>query len=134
MIYQGPERRRYKRMKCSFMTRIGIYKENQKPEEYPKWNVVTLRNLGAGGICFNYSKRIELGTALKLIIELPKGIDSARCLGEVCRVDEPIQSARYPRKIPIYGIATQFTEIEAEEKNKINKFVESSYLEEKRNR
>ena len=128
MEYQGSERRRYKRMmKCNFTIRFRICCKDSDFIE-PEWNIVIMKNLSACGICFHYTKRIELGTVVEFIIELPKVEHSIHCLGEVCRVDELTCRVSPPGQTHLYGIAVRLTEIETDKQEAINKFVEDSYF------
>ena len=123
MEYKGPEKRRYKRMRRSFTARVRVYQGAAKTAESSKWDIVTIRNLSASGISFNYNKKIALGTLIELNITLPIGPKPIRCLGQVCRIDET-QSDRM--QIPIFGIAIRFIEIEEDKKEAINKLVSKS--------
>ena len=126
MEYKGPEKRRYKRMRRSFTARIRVYKGAVKPAESSKWDIVTIRNLSAAGISFNYNKKIALGALVELNITLPINPKPIRCLGQVCRIDET-KSAQSDRiQIPIFGIAVRFIEIESDKKEAINKLVSKS--------
>ena len=123
MVYAGPEKRGYKRIKHPFMARIRVIQGTVKPEEFDKWNIVTIRNLSAAGISFNYHKKLAIGTVLEFNITLPISPNPIRCLAKVCRVDES-KSDRI--KIPIFGVAAHFVEIEGDKKEAINKFVSES--------
>lgn len=132
MIYQGCEKRRYKRMmKCNFTTKFRIHCKGSDSVEF-EWSIVIMRNLSACGIYFHYTKNIELGTVLEFMIELPEVVHSIYCVGEVCRADELTYRTPSPGKAHIYGIAARFTEIETNKQEAINKFVEDSYFEEEK--
>lgn len=120
MEYKGSEKRKYKRIKHSFTARIRLYQGAVNSEQSGKWNIVTIRNLSAAGISFNYNKKIALGTLIELNITLPIGPKPIHCLAEVCRIDES-QSDRV--RIPVFGIAVRFIEIESDKKEAINKLV-----------
>ena len=122
MEYPELERRRYKRMKRPFMTRMRIYQQKTNSGIAQKWDIVRIRNLSADGISFNYHKIIPMGAILEFNIMLPFSDKPVRCLGMVSRVDGNPLDIADPKKIPIYGIAVRFTEIEADKKAIIAKF------------
>ena len=119
MKYKGPERRKYKRIKRSFTARVRLYQKDKKSDESSKWNIVTIKDLGAGGLCFNHSQKIALGTELEFNIALPFTKEPIHCIGEVCRIDESHLGKISTPKIPIYWIAVRFTEIDADKKEAI---------------
>jgi len=84
MEYQDQERRRDKRIKHPFTARVRVYQEGVEHEESHKWNVVTVRDLSAGGISFNYTEKMQLGTVIEFNIALPFTEELIHCLGKVC--------------------------------------------------
>lgn len=126
MQYSGPERRRFKRVNRSFTARVRIFQQNMKSTDSAKWNIVTIRNLSAGGVSFNYSQQLPLGTKLELNIALPFTEGPVYCIGEVCRIDKTRWDKISAIKIPIYWIAVRFTEIPLDKKEAIIKFTNES--------
>ena len=122
MGYPGSERRRYKRMKRPFMTRVRIYQQKTNSGIAQNWDIVKIRNLSADGISFNYHKIIPMGAIVEFSIMLPFSEKPVRCLGSVCRLDANPLDIKDSKRIPIYGIAARFTEIEADKKAIIAKF------------
>lgn len=127
MEYPGQEKRRDTRVKHPFTARIRVHQEGGESEESLKWDVVTMRDLSASGVSFNYTKKIESGTVIEFNIAVPFTEEPFQCLGEVCRVDEQPTDRIRTRKIPVYGIAVRFKEIESDVKKTIKKFAEESY-------
>jgi len=126
MVSQDQERRKYKRIKHHFIVKFRPYQEGI-PQDSDGWDVVTMKDLSEGGMCFNYSEKIALGTVLEFNIELPSVAEKIHCLGIVRRVDEPSNKANI-RKIPVYGIAVSFKEIENDKKEAIKALVEKFHL------
>ena len=115
-------------MKRPFMTRIRIYQQGINSGIAQKWDIVRIRNLSADGISFNFHKMIPMGAIVEFNIMLPFSDKPVRCLGMVCRVDRSPLDVKDPKKIPIYGIAVRFTQIEADKKAMIAKFSQQHNL------
>lgn len=117
-------KRKYKRIKHRFTARIRLYQKEVKPNESLKWDIVTIRDLSAGGVSFNYDKKIPLGTSLEFNIALPFIKEPAHCVAEVCRIDESQSNKIGLKKTRIYWIAVRFIEIESDKKEAIIKFAD----------
>lgn len=113
----GKDRRRHKRIKMPFMIRFRIL-PGEGEEASPEWNMVTARNLGAGGVLFNYDKRIRLDTNLEMKISFPAFDAPIECRGRVIRVEEPRFGGN------IYHLAVVFTEIDEKDKNILDRAAE----------
>ena len=99
LTYAGPERRQYKRIRKHFIA-------NFKEKNLSAWDMVTMRNLGAGGALFNYDRKLRLNTLLDLKIIFPASRNPINCSGRIIRIEEP-------ESLPVYGIAVSFEEIES---------------------
>ena len=114
---EGKDRRRYKRIKTPFMIRFrAIPKEGGTVP--PEWNMVTARDLGAGGVLFNHDSKIELETNLEMKINFPAFEGPIECKGRVIRVEAPRFSGN------IYRIAVIFTEIDEKDKEVLDRTAE----------
>ncbi len=112
-MYNGPEKRQYKRIEKPFTARFRIRSGKAQERESDDWNSVNLMNLGVGGTFFYYRKDLGIGTLLDLEIDVSKSTPPINCVGKIIRIDEPIP-------ISTFGIATEFTGIEEHEKEMIN--------------
>lgn len=124
MSYSGSEKRRYKRITQHFIIQFRIKEPGEiglKDGLYPGWNMVTSQDLGAGGVLFNFDKKIEVGTILYLKINFPKIEKPIECTGKVIRIEE----SNYA---PIFRIAVIFTDIGEKEKETIEKAAEEFYF------
>jgi len=117
----GPEKRKYKRVNRRLTARVRPYQKNKKPEESVKWDIVTIRNLSATGVSFNYTQKIALDTILEFKIALPFTAEPLHCLGQICRIDEETMIKIKSRGIPIYWIAVRFIDIDTDKKEAIIK-------------
>jgi len=119
--YEGPDRRQWKRIKKQFVAKVrdGALKETWDRDS-SGWDIVTTRDLGAGGIFFNYNRNIEKGLLLDMEINFPMSSTPINCAGEVIRVQKDLHS-------PIWGVATSFTKISEQEKRTINNAAEGFY-------
>ncbi len=113
------ERRKYKRIEKPYMARLRIkqYKGLEKPSA--EWDMVTVKDLSAGGIRFNYNKNLGLGTLMDLKIDVSTAMPTVKCAGKVTRIE-------YTQPHSILRIATEFTEISEQEKEMINTTVEKA--------
>jgi len=112
------EKRKYKRIKNQFIVRFRI-----KPEDkqiLSGWDMVSVDNLGAGGILFYYNQKINPGSLLDIKINFPTISEPVNCEGKVLRVEEPKNSR-------MLRIAAAFTEIEKSSQDEINRSAEEFF-------
>ena len=76
------ERRRFKRTKKSFMARVRFVASST---ENSGWDMVMLRDLGAGGMTFSYDRKIPAGTLLDFRLHLPFAPEPIQGIGRVVR-------------------------------------------------
>lgn len=112
-MYDIAEKRRFKRIEKPYMTRFRI-----KPGG--NWDMVAVNDLGAGGIFFNSSNNLAVGTILDLKIGFSKSAPAIKCDGIVTRV------IRHPDTL-LFGIGTAFSRIDERVKEMINKVAEVNY-------
>jgi len=128
-MYNNTEERKYKRIELEkskykeivtpYIARFRVkqYEGQEKPSL--DWNIVAVKNLSAGGIIINYyNENIEIGTFLDLKIDFVKSIPTINCIGKVIRIEES-------RLNSMFRIATEFTEIDEQEREMINTTVEA---------
>jgi len=119
-VYPGGERRLYKRIAKPFMTKFRILKDEPSQEDSASWDMVVVKNLGAGGILFNYDKKMDMGSLLDLKINFPASEQPIKCTGKVIRIEDTPHPS-------VVRIAAVFTEISEEEKAMINNLAEGFY-------
>ena len=113
------EKRAYRRIDKSFLTRLKIMpsKINKLKETF--WDLITTKNLSAGGLLFNYYKDVPVGAEIELRIVFPLADRPIECIGKVVRsqkiIDNGVKSA--------YRIAAQFEDINEQDKRSINSSV-----------
>ncbi len=112
-MYDIAEKRRFKRIEKPYMTRFRI-----KPAG--AWDMVAVNDLGAGGVFFNSSNNLEVGTILDLKIGFSTYTPPIKCDGVVIRVTKQPNTS-------IFGIATAFSKIDEHVKEMINKVAEVNY-------
>ncbi len=111
------ERRKCKRIVKSFLSWL-MFMWKRKHPDYPNgWDMVTVRDLGAGGILFNYEQPVAIGTNVKLRIMFPFLKKPMHCTGKIVR-NEQVNTYRYPS---IYRIAAEFEKIKQKDKELIKK-------------
>jgi hypothetical protein len=110
-------RRRYKRITKTLMSWLNLSNGNGNPFQSKGWDMVTVRDVGAGGILFNYDKPIEEGTKISLKISFPFKPAPIVCEGRIVR-NERIESIKYAS---IYRIAAEFNKIADSDKQLIDK-------------
>ncbi|MDP6923841.1 MAG: PilZ domain-containing protein [Candidatus Scalindua sp.] len=119
-MYDHAEKRKYIRIEKPYMARFRV-----KPYENPgaastEWDMVAVNDLGAGGVFFNASNDLKIGTILNLKIGFSTTTPSIKCDGIVTRViNHPDTS--------IFGVAAAFTKIDEHMKEMINKVAGLGY-------
>ncbi len=119
----GSEKRRFKRIKRAFAIRVKPEREGLPEGRIEKWDLVTIHNLSAGGLSFNYSERLKTGTILELKIELPFVKEPVSCHAQVTRTEEVSFQKTGVRKIVLFRIAAEFIEIDLQEKKAIDEYI-----------
>ncbi len=116
-MYKYREKRKYKRKEKPYMARLRIKQYEGLERSSAEWDVVALKDLSAGGALFYYSKYLGLGSLLHLKIDVSTATPTVKCAGKVTRIE-------YTQPHSILRIATEFTEIDEQEKEIINTNVE----------
>ena len=116
-MYKYREKRKYKRTEKPYMARLRIKQYEGLERSSAEWDVVALKDLSAGGALFYYSKYLGLGSLLHLKIDVSTATPTVKCAGKVTRIE-------YTQPHSILRIATEFTEIDEQEKEIINTNVE----------
>ncbi|KKK58508.1 hypothetical protein LCGC14_3043730 [marine sediment metagenome] len=116
-MYRYREKREHKRIEKPYMARLRIkqYKGLGKPSA--EWDMVTVKDLSAGGMRFNYNKNLGLGSLLDFKIDISKSTSTINCAGKVTRIE-------HPHPLSMFRIATEFAEIEEHKKEMINATLE----------
>jgi c-di-GMP-binding flagellar brake protein YcgR len=114
------ERREYKRIEKPYIARLRIkqYKGLEKPSA--EWDMVTVKDLSAGGMRFNYNKNLGIGSLLDFKIDISKSTPTINCVGKVTRIEQ--------FKLPPYSMfctAIKFIDIRKKEKETVNTTVEA---------
>jgi hypothetical protein len=113
------EKREYKRIEKSIraLFRVKQYKGQEMSAFY--WEMVSVKNVSAGGLLFYYNRNLGFDSLLDLKIDLSHTTPTINCVGKVVRVEEPQPHS-------LFRIAASFTELSKEEKELINKTVEEN--------
>jgi hypothetical protein len=119
-MYHDTEKRKYIRIEKPYMARFRIKPDGNPNVVSTGWDMVAVNDLGAGGVFFNSSNNLKIGTTLNLKIGFSKTAPSIKCDGIVTRV------INHPNTF-IFGVATVFTKIDEHIKEMINKVAELNY-------
>ncbi len=111
------ERRRFKRVEKPYITRFRIKPDEVRDMVPTDWDMVAVNDLCAGGVFFNASRNLEIGTILDLRISFSTSTPPVKCVGRVARVKKHLNTF-------IYGIVTEFSETDEHIKEMINKTAE----------
>ncbi|MDR4496491.1 MAG: PilZ domain-containing protein [Candidatus Scalindua sp.] len=108
------EKREFKRIEKPFMARFRVkqYKGLEMSSFY--WDMVSVKNVSAGGMLFYYNRNLGFESLLELKINISHTTPTINCLGKVIRIEEPEPHS-------LFRIATSFTDIGKKEKEIINK-------------
>lgn len=115
-MYQGEERRQYKRVRKPFLVNFSV-REHSGSREAKGWDMVAVVDLGAGGMLFYYNKRMEVGTSLDLKVNFSATRGPVQCTGKVVRL------VALPAG-DLFLTAVVFSDIKKEDKEALNKAVE----------
>ncbi len=118
-MYNGPDRREYKRIEKLYMARIRVKQHEGRETVSTGWDSVTLHNLSKGGTFFIYKKDLGIGTLLDLEIDAPKAMLNINCVGKIHRIKQFQPTS-------MFCTAIKFTEIGEHEKEMINTAVEKA--------
>ncbi len=109
----GQERRKYRRIKKPFIARFRIKQYEGLEVSSTEWDMVPVRDISAGGLTFNYTKNLGFNSLLDFKIAIPTFTPSINCVGKIIRVEDPQPHS-------MFRFATEFTEIEDQEKEMIS--------------
>ncbi len=116
-MFNGQERRIYRRIETPFMARFRVKQFEGVGTPLLFWDPVTIKNISAGGTFFYYKKNLGLDSLLYLKIYVPICTSVINCVGEITRIEEP-------KADTMFLIAIKFTEIDKQEKEKLNTTIE----------
>jgi hypothetical protein len=119
-MYNYAEKRKYIRIEKPYMARFRVKPEGNQGVVSTGWDMVAVNDLGAGGVFFNSSNNLEIGTVVNLKIGFSTTMPSIKCDGIVTRV------INHPNTF-IFGVVTVFTKIDEHIKEMINKVAELNY-------
>ena len=105
--------RKYRGIEKHFMARFRVKQYESLDLPLANWETVDVKNLSAGGMLFNYNKNQKTDSLLDLKIDISESIPTINCVGKVIRVEETQPHS-------MCHIATEFTEIDKQEKEMIN--------------
>ncbi len=118
-MYDVSEKRKYQRVEKPIIIRFRIKPHIGQEMASSDWDMVGVNDLSAGGLFFNPSDNIEIGTVLDLKISFSTSTTPVKCMGVVIRIKKHPHTS-------IFGIATAFTGIEEHEKEMIDGFVNAT--------
>ncbi len=114
-MYEISERRKHKRLKKQLIiSRFRAETDEVQDMTPTDWDIVTVGDLGAGGVFFHVRRNMEIGTTVDLKISFSISMPPIECRGVVTRVEKHPNHSEF-------GIATKFTEIDEHIKEMINK-------------
>ncbi|MFQ5963666.1 MAG: PilZ domain-containing protein [Candidatus Scalinduaceae bacterium] len=116
-IHSDVEKRKHKRIKKPYIVKFRLRPNGTKETVFNDWDVVGVKDLGAGGMLLNCNNKLRIGSLLDLKIGLSTSIPLINCVGIVIRIKKQIHSS-------IFNIAIAFMEIGRQEKEMINKTAE----------
>jgi hypothetical protein len=112
-------KRKYKRIDKPYMARLRIKRYEGLEISSAEWVTVALKDLGAGGALFNYSKNLGIGLLLDLKIDVSTATPTIKCAGKVTRIE-------LSQPHSILRVAAEFTEIDEHERETINTTVKKT--------
>ncbi len=123
-----PEKRKYRELSTPCIARFRVRHCEGQEVALLDWNMVAVKNLSADGIAFNYYKlKLGFGSLLELKIDFIRSRPAISCGARVVRIEEAPTNS-------MFRITTEFTEINATDRETINSTVEAIYKREVRKR
>ncbi|NQT90072.1 MAG: PilZ domain-containing protein [Candidatus Omnitrophica bacterium] len=126
---QGAEKRKYRRLKKQFVVRLRFHSKS-RIAIFGEYDMVSVRNISAGGALFNYDRKIRLGETITMGMQFPMLKEPIRCTGEIVRVESPSSSGD-TSVLPVYFIAIRFIATSEEETRAIDSFVKKNIVKER---
>ncbi len=121
-MYRIPKKMEFNRIEKPYMARLRVKQFEDQEMSSPDWDTVVVKNLSVGGMLFRYHKNLEIGSLLDLKIYISESIPTINCIGRVIRIEkfqyllrqvvQPLNS--------VFRIATEFMEIEEQERKMIS--------------
>jgi hypothetical protein len=131
-MYNDTEKREYERLELEkmkhkkivtpYIARFRVKQYEDQEMSSPDWDIVAVKNLSAGGMLFQHSKNLGLGSLLDLRIDLFKSVPTINCVVKVTRIEQPqpLLIEEGQSLIFMFRMAAKFTEIDEQEKELIN--------------
>ena len=107
-MYDGPERRKHKRVKKPYMVRF-----KKHDDAAGKWDMVAVLNIGAGGMLFYYNQDLGADSILDIKINVSSDSPDIECAGKVLRVEE--------MPLGMYLVAVNFVDIDETSQETVQK-------------
>ncbi len=106
------------------IARFRVTQRDSQEASHSDWNIVAVKNLSAVGITFNYYKKdLRIGSILELELDFIKSNPNISCIGRVVRIDDAYTNS-------MFRIATEFREINDQDRKMIDSTVEAILYEE----
>ncbi len=80
-------------------------------------DIVDLNDISVGGVSFSYNENLGIDSFLGLKIYMSASTRPLNCIGKIIRIEQPQPNSKF-------RIATEFTGIDEQEKEMINKLTE----------
>ncbi|MHC4182194.1 MAG: PilZ domain-containing protein [Planctomycetota bacterium] len=116
-MYNGKEKRKYKRIGKPYMVRLRIKHHEGLKTSSAGWDWVVLKDLSAGGALFDYNKHLEIGTLMDLKIDVSTSAPTINCVGKIIRIEQS-----QPHSALHFAI--EFEDSDKQAKELINKIAE----------
>ncbi len=116
-----PEKRIYKEILTPCIARFRVKQFDGRETDLFDWNMVAVKNLSADGITFNYyKKKLGFGSLMDLEIDFIRSSSAISCVARVVRIEEAPTNS-------MFRITTEFTDINALDRESINTTVETIF-------
>jgi len=101
----GQERRRHKRIRCSFTVRVRPFKEGVPMGTSGNWETVSLEDLSISGMLFHHTHSFAPGTMLEFNIMPSAHAAPVYCIGRVIRSVKRLGGTPVPDQTQLYMTA-----------------------------
>ncbi len=115
------EKRMYKEILTPCIAKFRVKQFDGQGPVILDWNMVAVKNLSADGITFNYYKmNLDFGSPLELEIDFIRSLPAISCVARVVRIEKTPTNS-------MFRITTEFTEINALDRETINSAVDAIF-------
>ncbi|GJQ58192.1 MAG: hypothetical protein D8M57_03120 [Candidatus Scalindua sp. AMX11] len=119
------ENKNYREIETPCIARFHTKQDSDNENSNPEWDIVSVKNLSAGGMVFIFDKSLGIDSMLNIRFKISQSQPTINCVGRIVRIEER-------QHLSGYCTAIAFTEVSAQTKSEINRTIEEIVRKKKR--